>query len=585
MTTTDLTSSDGRLARALVESRLLTQEQLGEALQARQRQGQRTPIGDYLVERGLVTRADLLQVMGEVYHLPMVQLHTEMIDPEALAAVPEQLARRYNVLPLRLQNDALLVATADPFNIQGIDYLRAHTRRRINLALATAEDLQEAIQIHYRKKSAVGLEMGELESIPAEGDDAAVRTLLDSVNQTPIVRTVDDMISQAVKDRASDIHIQPQADRAVVRYRIDGILDEVLTLPPNSHPSVIARLKVMAQLNPTEHRHPQDGQFAVEVDGQNIDVRLATAASVYGEMAGMRILSRRSSLLSLTELGFTAQTREATQQILRRPYGIVLIAGPTGAGKTTTLYASLGQLDKIQRNILTIEDPVEYRFQGVTQLQVSARYGITFASGLRAIMRLDADVILVGEIRDAETAQVAVQAALTGHLVLSSIHANDAVGAIFRLLNLGADRFMVSAALLGIISQRMVRKVCQHCAEERDCSQEEGPVYRMVMGQEPCRFKYGTGCSFCARTGFYGRTGIYELLETTELIQDMVLSNASATEIRKYCADNDMSTMLQDGMQKARQGITTPAEVIRHAYTWSSAPDDLSLEPETEVAE
>jgi general secretion pathway protein E len=383
------------------------------------------------------------------------------------------------------------------------------------------------------------------------------------------VRTVDTMIAQAVKDRASDVHIQPQPDHAAVRYRIDGILHEVLSLPMSTHSAIIARLKVMAQLNPTEHRHPQDGQFAVEAEGQTVDVRLATAASVYGEMAGMRILSRRSSLLSLTDLGFASQTLETTRRLLRRPYGMVLIAGPTGAGKTTSLYASLGELDKVQRNIITIEDPVEYRFNGITQLPVSSRYGITFASGLRAIMRLDPDIILVGEIRDAETAQIAVQAALTGHLVLSSIHANDAVGAIFRMLNLGADRFMVSAALLGVIAQRMVRKVCLRCAQEQDCSIEEGPVYRRVMQDDQRRFVYGIGCSFCARTGFYGRTGIFELMETSEAIQDLVLNSASAGEVRRHCADIGMVTMLQDGMEKARQGITTPAEVIRHAFTLS----------------
>jgi general secretion pathway protein E len=378
------------------------------------------------------------------------------------------------------------------------------------------------------------------------------------------------MIAQAVKDRASDIHIQPQPEHSAVRYRIDGIMHQALSLPMSTHPAVIARIKVMAQLNPTEHRHPQDGQFAVEVEGQTIDIRLATVASVYGEMAEMRILSRRSSLLPLTDQGFSSRTLESTRQLLRRPYGMVLIAGPTGAGKTTSLYASLGELDKVQRNIITIEDPVEYRFNGITQLPVSARYGVTFASGLRAIMRLDPDIILVGEIRDSETAQIAVQAALTGHLVLSSIHANDAVGAIFRLLNLGADRFMVSAALLGIIAQRMVRKVCRRCGKEQDCSLEEGPVYQRIMQEEQRRFIYGTGCSFCARTGFYGRTGIFELMETSEAIQDLVLRSASASEVRKYCTDRGMVTMLQDGMEKARQGVTTPAEVIRHAFSLSS---------------
>ena len=570
MTTPDMTSTDGRLARALVEQGLLTQEQSHEVWQASRQPGQRTALGEYVVQQGMVSWADLLQVLGQLYHLPVVQVYGEIVDPEAIKMVPERLASRYNVLPLRLENDALLVATADPLNIQAIDDLRAHTRRRINLALANPEELREAIQMNFRSISSIEQEMNLAGSPEVNGESAEYRALMESVNQTPIVRTVDSMIAQAVKDRASDIHIQPQPEHSAVRYRIDGILHQALSLPMSTHPAVIARLKVMAQLNPTEHRHPQDGQFAVEVEGQTIDIRLATVASVYGEMAEMRILSRRSSLLPLTDLGFSSRTLESTRQLLRRPYGMVLIAGPTGAGKTTSLYASLGELDKVQRNIITIEDPVEYRFNGITQLPVSARYGVTFASGLRAIMRLDPDIILVGEIRDSETAQIAVQAALTGHLVLSSIHANDAVGAIFRLLNLGADRFMVSAALLGIIAQRMVRKVCRRCGKEQDCSLEEGPVYQRIMQEEQRRFIYGTGCSFCARTGFYGRTGIFELMETSEAIQDLVLRSASASEVRKYCTDRGMVTMLQDGMEKARQGVTTPAEVIRHAFSLSS---------------
>jgi general secretion pathway protein E len=570
MTTPDMTSTDGRLARALVEQGLLTQEQSHEVWQASRQPGQRTALGEYVVQQGMVSWADLLQVLGQLYHLPVVQVYGEIVDPEAIKMVPERLASRYNVLPLRLENDALLVATADPLNIQAIDDLRAHTRRRINLALANPEELREAIQMNFRSISSIEQEMNLAGSPEVNGESAEYRALMESVNQTPIVRTVDSMIAQAVKDRASDIHIQPQPEHSAVRYRIDGIMHQALSLPMSTHPAVIARIKVMAQLNPTEHRHPQDGQFAVEVEGQTIDIRLATVASVYGEMAEMRILSRRSSLLPLTDLGFASRTLESTRQLLRRPYGMVLIAGPTGAGKTTSLYASLGELDKVQRNIITIEDPVEYRFNGITQLPVSARYGVTFASGLRAIMRLDPDIILVGEIRDSETAQIAVQAALTGHLVLSSIHANDAVGAIFRLLNLGADRFMVSAALLGIIAQRMVRKVCRRCGKEQDCSLEEGPVYQRVMQNEQRRFIYGTGCSFCARTGFYGRTGIFELMETSEAIQDLVLRSASASEVRKYCTDRGMVTMLQDGMEKARQGVTTPAEVIRHAFSLSS---------------
>ena len=576
MTTPDSPATYSGLTRALVAKGLLTEEQADTALHAYQQPGQRLSVSDYLVKESLVDQAVLLGVLGDLYHIPVSQIQDEMVDPEAVSMVPVRMALRYNLLPLRIQNDALLVATADPLNIQAFDDLRAHTRRRIDLVLADPSDLRDAIKIHFRDISAIEQEIDRMSSPETDRETAEDQALMESVNQAPIVRTLDSLIFQAVRDRASDIHIQPQPTHTSVRYRIDGILQQVLSLPLSTHRSIIARLKVMAQLNPTEHRFPQDGQFAVDVDGQTIDVRLATAASSYGEMAGLRILSRSNSLLSLTELGFSQNTLEATRRLLRFPHGMILIAGPTGAGKTTTLYASLGELDKVHQNIITIEDPVEYRFEGITQLPVSARYGISFASGLRAIMRLDPDVILVGEIRDAETAQIAIQAALTGHLVMSSIHANDAVGAIFRLLNLGADRFMVSAALLGIIAQRMVRKVCRRCAREEDCSIEEIPIYQQVMREPRRRFDYGQGCQFCARSGFFGRTGIFEMLETSEELQDMILRSASAGEVRRYCIDAGMSVMLQDGMEKARQGVTTPAEVIRHAFTISSSTNSVT---------
>ncbi|MBI3744913.1 MAG: type II/IV secretion system protein, partial [Chloroflexi bacterium] len=326
-------------------------------------------------------------------------------------------------------------------------------------------------------------------------------------------------------------------------------------------------LKVLAKLNPTERRHPQDGQFSTKVDEQRLDIRLATAESIHGETAVLRLLNRAGSLLSLPDLGFAPGTLERHQRMLRHPFGMVLIAGPTGAGKTTTLYASLGQLDRAERNIVTIEDPVEYRFEGITQLQVSQRHGISFATGLRAIMRMDPDVIMVGEIRDGETAQIAVQAALTGHLVLSSIHANDAAGAIFRLLNLGADTFMVSAALLGVVAQRMVRKVCPYCAKEQEADAESQALFAEVLQEQRSVFKQGAGCSMCTGTGYRGRTGIFELLETSETLEEMLLARAPAAEIRRQAIAKGMVTMLQDGMRKAAEGVTTPAEVVRHVYS------------------
>jgi general secretion pathway protein E len=374
-----------------------------------------------------------------------------------------------------------------------------------------------------------------------------------------------------VKARASDIHLQPQEDRLRVRYRIDGTLHDMFSLPLATATPLISRIKILANMNIADHHRPQDGQFSFRTKGRRlVDIRVAIIATIYGEAVALRLLDKSRAIMNLSELGFLPETLAKYEEMLKIPHGMILVSGPTGAGKTTTLYASINCLDHIGRNIITIEDPVEYRFKNISQVQVNPRAGLTFASGLRSILRLDPDVILVGEIRDAETAKIAVQSALTGHLVLSSIHANDAVGVVFRLLDLGVEPFLVSSALIGVVAQRMVRCVCPDCARPMAVPLIEQMAYRKEVGEERSEFLYGEGCQSCAHTGYQGRTGIFEILHISDEIRSMLLSGATATQLRTQALKEGMIPLIKDGMLKVKADITTPSEVLRNAYSVAS---------------
>jgi general secretion pathway protein E len=443
-----------------------------------------------------------------------------------------------------------------------LEDLKTQARMAIQSAVGILSDIREAINRNYRAS-------GEIEEQISRAAPEAVEEAVtpDLIAQTPIVRTLDLLIAQAVRDRASDIHLEPQERNLRVRYRIDGILHEVQILPLSVHPPLVSRLKVMAGMNIAERRRPQDGQFSIRVEEKEVDFRVATSDSAHGEMVVLRVLDKSLSLLALTELGFLPEALERYSQMLRTPFGMILVGGPTGSGKTTTLYASVNQLDRGERNIVTIEDPIEYHFEGVNQIQVNPRADITFAGGLRAIMRLDPDVILVGEIRDDDTARMATQAALTGHLVLSSIHANDALGVLFRLLDLGVEPFLISSALVGAVSQRMVRRVCPHCRSLSEVPPDERQVYELELGEGPEKLYYGAGCNSCANTGYLGRTGVFEVLMLSEELRRMLLRGASAGEMKAQAISEGMAPMRRSAMLKVQQGITTPYEVIRNIFT------------------
>ena len=491
-------------------------------------------------------------------------LRRHMPEPEALKLITEALARKYTAVPLAIDGDALRVAMANPSDIFALEALASRSQMRIEPELASAEEILDAIDFNYKAYEEIAKQIANI-SIPTETAEGQVR--LDTAIDAPVAQALTLIIDEAVKARTSDVHLQPDEDRLRVRYRVDGTLQDLFSLPLTTANPLISRIKILANMNIADHYRPQDGQFSIKAKGRLIDIRVASIATVYGEMATLRLLDKSRATLALSELGFLPESLENYEKMLRVPHGMILVCGPTGAGKTTTLYASLNTLDKIERNIITIEDPVEYRFKNINQIQVNPRAGITFASGLRSILRLDPDVILVGEIRDAETANIAIQSALTGHLVLSSIHANDAIGVITRLLDLGVEPFLVSSALIGVVAQRMVRRICSNCAEPTEAPVTEQIAYSREMCEDRSEFLYGKGCKSCANSGYRGRTGIFEILHISDEFRTILLKGATTGELQSQAIREGMITLMKDGMLKVKADLTNPSEVLRNAFS------------------
>jgi general secretion pathway protein E len=486
-------------------------------------------------------------------------------EPEALQLIPEAMARKHMVIPMSISNNILRVAMANPTDIFALEALASWTQMRIEPDEAPQEEVLDAIDFNYKAYDEIQQKISSISTV--DEDKEAEKARIDTSIDAPVAQALTMIVDEAVKARASDIHLQPGEEKLRVRYRIDGTLHDMFSLPLTTATSLISRIKILAKMNIADHQRPQDGQFTVKAKNRSIDVRVGTIATVHGEMATLRLLDKSRATLSLSELGFLPGSLEQFEEMLKVSYGIILVSGPTGAGKTTTLYASINTLDRVERNIITVEDPVEYRFENINQIQVNPRAGLTFASGLRSILRLDPDVILIGEIRDAETANIAIQSALTGHLVLSSIHANDTVGVVLRLVDLGVEPFLVSSALIGVISQRMTRRVCPNCGSLTEVPASESLAYQQEMGEEKTTFIYGSGCKNCSNTGYRGRTGIFEILRVTEDIKTLLLKGGTAVEIRKQALADGMVPLIKDGMTKVKEGKTTPSEVLRNAYT------------------
>lgn len=554
-----------RLGEALVDGAFLRPEQLDQAREISQRTGKR--LQEVLLEQQYLSAETLATVLSFQFNVPVVELRQFQMQPEAVRLIPGEVARSNNVLPLSVDGDTLRVATEDPLNMELLDKLSAITRMRIKPVLPLRGGLREMIDSSYKATDTLELELRQ--AVEREAPRVEVKSILqtEAVAKAPVVRAVDMIIEQAVRDRASDIHIVPRKEDLKVMYRIDGVLHEAVSLPKGVHQALLSRIKVLGNMNIAERRRPQDGGFSMPVGDREVNFRVATVETQFGEMAVIRILDKSVSVLKLADLGLQPGPLQGLQGLLRTPFGMILVSGPTGSGKTTTLYAALSTLIGTGRNIMTIEDPVEYHFQHINQIQVNRQADITFVVGLRAIMRLDPDIILVGEIRDAETATVAVQAALTGHLVLSSIHANDSLSAITRLVEMGVEPFLVTSAVIGSIAQRLVRRVCPYCRTMSTVSPGEAMAYQAEMNEARSDFYVGRGCNFCSNTGFLNRIGVFEVLPLNEKLRKLIGQSTPAGDIRREAVKDGMMTMRHDGMLKAKDGLTVPMEIIRNVFS------------------
>ncbi|MDH4159089.1 MAG: ATPase, T2SS/T4P/T4SS family [Actinomycetota bacterium] len=554
-----------QLGDILLDQGLLTQTELDAAYSEHQRAGK--PLGRVLVDQQVVTQSQLMAALAEQIGMEFVDLGEFPVDGSVIARVPGVLCRKHSVVPLRIENGVLLLAMADPANIFAVDDVRTTLREQgmvvdVKTAVATKADVVAAIDRYYRNDD----QLDDLQTaLEAEDDDEDLASLREVVEDAPIVKYVNLLITQAIQDRASDIHLEPGEYALNVRYRIDGVLHDVMTSGKNIQAAVISRLKIMSDINIAERRVPQDGRLSVTHLGKKIDLRVATLPTVWGEKVVMRVLDNSTARLDLSDLGFSDHNYRIFEESYRKPYGMMLVTGPTGSGKSTTLYATLNQIARPEVNVITVEDPVEYRLPGVNQVQVNNKAGLNFASALRSILRCDPDIVLIGEIRDHETAQIAVEAALTGHLVLSTLHTNDAPSAVTRLTEMGLEPFLVGSALDCVLAQRLARRLCTKCREPYQPSPESlvQAKYTWEDGMPVPTLYRAIGCSACSKTGYKGRLALHEVMPVSEEIERLAVERASATAINEVARAQGMLTLRDDGMLKVSQGVTSIDEILR----------------------
>ena len=551
------------LGELLITSGFITDDQLEAALVTQRDSG--GSLGELLVDAGVLTRQDLLSTLAVQLGLPAVDLrHTEP-TPEAIALVPATVARSRNVLPLYVNEGRLTAVAASPRPGLELD-LELALGLPVTLMVSSHADIERAMSLAYPSLSGIGEEVTAFLATRTAVDLEQVG--LDSLSDgAPVVRVVDMLLSQAVRDRASDIHLESRDDGLRVRFRIDGALHDVASLPLAMAAPVAGRLKVMAGMNIVERRRPQDGQIGVTVDGRALDIRVSTVGTVFGEKVVLRLLDRSKPALRLSELGMSPHALREFAEAVASPFGMIVCAGPTGSGKTTTLYATLRSIDARERSITTIEDPVEYVFPDVTQIPINEAAGVTFASGLRAVLRQDPDVILVGEIRDEETARIAITAALTGHLVFSSLHATDSVSALYRFIDMGVEPFLVASSVRAIVAQRLVRRVCTGCQQPHQLGAEEAAFWERIGGDLSTEFVQGQGCNRCGGSGYMERVGLYEVLRVTEGLAERLVSNRSSSEaMRRIAIDEGLITLRDESVRLVAEGQSTVAEVLRSVH-------------------
>jgi len=559
-----------RIGDILIEQGLITPQQLKEALEI-QKKGNKKPLGEILSEMGAIDREELYEVLQYVFETEYVDLSNYVIDPEVISLISKKTALQLKLIPISKNNDEVIIAMANPLDIYAKDLIRDHTNiKKIKSLLASEEDVLNAITNYYElgeyddiikklgtnvilEEEEVGKDLKEVEVISKEA---------------LVIQLVNILIVQGVKDNATDIHIEPNEVGLLIRFRIDGMLHVIKTIPNKMKSAVISRVKILAKMNIAERHLSQNGRFQVKFGTREVDLSASTIPTIFGEKVVLRLLDKSKGLIKLKQLGFTPEQLDEFKSLITKSYGIILLTGPTGSGKTTTLYAALDEINSKDKNIITIEDPVEYKLDRINQIQIEPKINLTFANALRSTLRQDPDIIMVGEIRDTEIAQIAVQAALTGHLLFSTLHTNDAASALTRLIDMDVKKYLISSSVIGVIAQRLVRVICEKCKEEYT------PEKNVLSGLNikgnlkkggKIKLYRGKGCSFCKNTGYYGRTSIYEIIVLDEEIRSLIISKASSNVIKDAAIKKGMKTLKDSGLEKVRQGITTIEEVLRVA--------------------
>lgn len=567
------------LGEMLVAGGLIKEDQLKRALDEQKMRGGK--LGEVLVDLGFISEHTIATFLGRQLHIPFIEIEKQLVDADSVKLISGDMARRLSAIPIYKDKEALVVAMADPLNIFGVDDVQKSTGREIRQVVATRSDILKAIDRYYSMSQTI--EAATMDFAGGKGAAISSEIAGPAAEDAPVVKLVSMLIAQAIQDRASDIHIDPEGDHIKVRYRIDGVLTEVRTLPREMHAPIVSRIKIMANMDIAEKRVPQDGRFQAKITHSDagpvvtavyhernalrmvgdaaVDVRVSTLPVIQGETAVMRILDRSHIILNLEGLNFSPDILDRYRRLITRPYGMVLVTGPTGSGKTTTLYASINTIDRKASNIVTVEDPVEYQMMGVNQMQVNPKAGTTFASGLRSILRQDPDIIMVGEIRDKETAEIAIQAALTGHLVFATLHTNDAAGAATRLIDMGIEPFLIASSTIGIMAQRLARKICNDCKKPYAATPEL--LTSLGITSRDASFFRGEGCPACRRTGYQGRVGLYELLDMNEAIRALIIARAASSSIKIAATRSGFRTLREEGLRKAEAGITSLEEVLR----------------------
>jgi len=545
----------------LVEKKMVTTEQIAAANKEIKKTG--LTLDKALIKLGFITEEDVAYTMAEDLGVPFMDIREYILDPKVMGVITENMAREYKAVPVFRVKDTLTVAMVNPKDIVAIDEIRNKTKcSNIEAVLGSKEAIMKTVDQYYSGVAKFddvlkGIAKGEAAALK---DDVGVKELTQMAEEAPIVKLVNLLILEAVKVRASDIHIEPDETLTRVRYRIDGVLREINTTPKHLQQAIASRVKLLSRMDISEKRKPQDGKIEMKLEDKSLDMRVSTCPTVHGENIVIRILDKSSVMLGLGDIGFSEDDLKKYDELIHRPHGIVLVTGPTGSGKTSTLYASIATINSIEKNIVTIEDPVEYQIPLIRQTQVNPKIGFTFAEGLRTFLRQDPDIIMVGEIRDRETGEIAVQASLTGHLVFSTLHTNDSSTAVTRLMEMGIEPFLISSTLSGVLAQRLVRVICKRCKESYT---PPADVLKRLGFKEKINFYKGKGCTKCNYSGFAGRLGVFELLILDDKMKELIVKKVSGDEIKKLAIERGLRTLFQDGMEKIKKGITTPEEILR----------------------